>query len=108
MTEWRDDKEKKAEKFTYTLSGNSITVDWGDGSPEIYDYSISGLTLTLSRFEKNWRFFKLGAATGIQSISADKHAIQIYSIGGKKINALTKGINIIRQSDGTVKKVVVK
>ena len=108
MTEWRDDKEKKTEKFTYTLSGSSINVDWGDGSPEIYDYSISGLTLTLSRFDMSWKYYKRGESTGIRSVKSDNEIVDIYSLRGEKLNNLSKGINIIRSKDGQTKKVFVK
>lgn len=108
MTEWFDIKDQKTETFTYTLTDTTITIDWGDGSPEIYDYSISGTTLTLSRFEKSWKYYKQDVISGVLSIKADKYKSQIYSIGGKKLNALTKGINIIRMNDGTIRKVIIR
>ena len=32
----------------------------------------------------------------------------IYSINGQRLNSLQKGVNILRYSDGTVRKVVIK
>ena len=47
--------------------------------------------------------------TGIDAIMAGKdgHA-KIYTLDGKLLNQAQKGINIVRMSDGTVRKVVVK
>ena len=47
--------------------------------------------------------------TGIREmILAKPQDVQIYSPNGKKLNKLQKGLNIIRMSNGTTKKVVVK
>lgn len=45
---------------------------------------------------------------GIKDIESDEENIQIYTLDGKRANALHKGVNIIRHSDGTVKKIFVK
>lgn len=45
---------------------------------------------------------------GIKDIESDEENIQIYTLDGKRSNALHKGVNIIRHSDGTVKKIFVK
>jgi hypothetical protein len=47
--------------------------------------------------------------TGINDASSD-NAVETarYNINGHKINAPQHGVNIIRMSDGTVKKVVIK
>lgn len=52
-----------------------------------------------------------GVATGIENIEnrpAVNAAEGIYTINGVKINSLQKGINIIKMSDGTTRKVVIK
>lgn len=48
------------------------------------------------------------APTGIESVSADDGTCQIYTIDGKPVKTLQKGVNIIRYQDGNVKKVYVK
>ena len=55
------------------------------------------------------RFFvtKATGITGTQT-SADVREIARYTIDGKRINQPQRGINIVKYSDGTVKKVVVK
>lgn len=46
--------------------------------------------------------------TGVSTVMGNKNArvTDIYTIGGKRIPALRHGVNIVRMSDGTVKKVV--
>ena len=45
--------------------------------------------------------------TGTQT-SADIREIARFTIDGKRINQPQRGINIVKYSDGTVKKVIVK
>lgn len=47
--------------------------------------------------------------TGIQGVQADQSLKEkIYSVGGQVMDKLTRGINIIRNADGTTKKVLKK
>lgn len=46
--------------------------------------------------------------TGINSISSESFGSKIYSVGGKLMNALQKGVNIIRNADGSTKKIIKK
>jgi hypothetical protein len=47
-------------------------------------------------------------ATGINTVTNSTLGSKIYSIGGAIKNAVTKGVNIIRKSDGSTKKVLGK
>lgn len=49
-----------------------------------------------------------GSATGINSVfdSSSKEIVEIYSLDGQRIPELRKGINIVKYSDGSVKKVL--
>lgn len=53
---------------------------------------------------------KVSATTGISNIEASPEAVEIarFTVDGKRISAPQKGINIVRMSDGTTRKVVVK
>lgn len=53
---------------------------------------------------------KVTQATGITGTqtSADVHEVARFTIDGKRINQPQRGINIVKYSDGTVKKVIVK
>jgi hypothetical protein len=46
--------------------------------------------------------------TAIEDVIADDSTYQIYTIDGKPIEALQKGVNIIKYQNGNVKKVLVK
>ena len=48
-----------------------------------------------------------GVATGISSLSSDADtAGEVYGLNGVRSNSPVKGVNIVRQADGTVKKVL--
>ena len=49
-------------------------------------------------------------ATGIDktTISADVEEVARYSVNGLRLSAPTKGLNIVKYSDGSVKKVAVE
>ena len=49
-----------------------------------------------------------GETVGVDKVGADILPEMIFTIDGKRVEKLTKGINIVRQSDGTVKKILVK
>jgi hypothetical protein len=44
--------------------------------------------------------------TGIDAARAEAGAGQVYSLSGRVMNALRKGINIIRRADGSTQKVI--
>lgn len=47
--------------------------------------------------------------TGISSVGSDDNTpVALYSLDGRKVSTVEKGINIIRMSDGTVKKILIK
>lgn len=52
----------------------------------------------------------INAPTGINEIGSttDAKVSEIYSVNGARKSQLTKGLNIVKMSDGTVKKVLVK
>lgn len=52
------------------------------------------------------RLSSQGLVTGINTIHADATTAETYDTNGRRTNTLHRGINIVRQSDGTVRKVV--
>ena len=109
LTERIDDNNITTEdSFRYKVTESTITIDWGDGSPDIYDYMISGVTLTLTRYDKTWNYYWQGETTSIRSIVSENVIEDIYSLSGTKLKSPSKGINIIKLKDGTTKKVLVK
>ena len=68
---------------------------------------------TVSSYQQavQWKefFFIDEGATGIQrTVSNDLKSFRTYNINGYEQNGQQRGLNIIRMSDGTVKKVMVK
>ena len=68
---------------------------------------------TVSSYQQaaQWKefFFIDEGATGIQrTVSNDSKSFKTYNINGYEQNGQQRGLNIIRMSDGTVKKVMVK
>ena len=49
-----------------------------------------------------------GNATGIAGVKAAGEGEQVYSLGGRMMNVLKKGVNIIRRADGSTQKVIKK
>lgn len=58
----------------------------------------------------NSDYKKVGQDTGIESVGTETEAAEVarYTIDGRSISAAQKGINIVKYSDGTIKKVVVE
>lgn len=88
---------------------------WGDESElRVYD-ATTGTMKQAYPMEKNFWFpempvFALKSTTAISSVedNADVREVARYSVDGKLLQGAQKGLNIVRYSDGTVKKVVVK
>lgn len=61
-----------------------------------------------------WRYFQvikeIGTQTGIDSATTSDAAKEVarYGINGQLLNGPTKGVNIVKYSDGTIKRVMVK
>ena len=65
------------------------------------------MRLLYLRHRKN--FFIDEGATGIQrTVSNDSKSFRTYNLNGYEQNRQQRGLNIIKKSDGTVKKVIVK
>ncbi len=75
----------------------------------------AGMAITNVKFaDENARLYNINGTgadgtTGINGVTTvDTLKSKIYSVGGKMMNAIKKGVNIIRNSDGSTKKVVNK
>ena len=88
---------------------------WGDESElRVYD-ATTGALKNAYPMEKNYWFpempvFAMKSSTAISSVEdgAEVREVARYSVDGKLLQGAQKGLNIVRYSDGTVKKVVVK
>ena len=83
------DRTKKTSgiTFTSTVSGKIPTI-----------LGVSGTSFDMDKAD----------AISTPSRTEAETVADIYSIGGQKLGQLHRGINIIRMSDGTVRKVLVK
>ncbi|MCD8281939.1 MAG: Omp28-related outer membrane protein [Prevotella sp.] len=61
-------------------------------------------------YVNNANMFKLSTITGVNAITTTENAVEKerYSVDGVRLSAPAKGVNIVKMSDGSVKKVVVK
>ena len=102
-----------------SMSAKDLTERLGYGaiSQATFDYSDAAtrqqwIIISEDELEK---YQAIAVATGISTISVDdktldgsKTVVGIYTIGGTKLPATKKGVNIIRYSDGSVKKIYVE
>ena len=75
--------------FTYVIYRNNV-----DGKQGIYGFRVSNAD---------------GAYTDIQSVSSkttQAHPVAYYGVDGKQLSTPSAGLNIVKYSDGTVKKVM--
>lgn len=49
---------------------------------------------------------KIETGVNISTVNKEAHVIGIYTVDGKRISAMRHGVNIVRMSDGTMRKVV--
>ena len=104
--------------LTYVVDGETyktVTVNYGDAitpeaQPTKEGYTFSGwseipVTMPAKDVTITGNFTLIDA---IEDVIADDSTYQIYTIDGKPIEALQKGVNIIKYQNGNVKKVLVK
>ena len=105
-------------EVTYTVEGNPICSVLKIGNKQYLDCSGEGETVIVAvqlgnknywQTTKIYKPITIQGPTGIRSatLNLDGDA-QIFDLSGNRINNLQKGVNIVRMSDGTVKKVIVK
>lgn len=90
------------------LNGHGIDVIDGEASREtMWNCCCSEIPVTMPAKDVTitGNFTLIDA---IEDVIADDSTYQIYTIDGKPIEALQKGVNIIKYQNGNVKKVLVK
>ena len=83
-------------------NGTMLTIEVaGDGNVQFTN-------IVLSTEKANAVKFNLGGTTGISTIAVkeNEEGNTIYDLGGKLMNGIKKGINIIRGKNGETKKVL--
>ena len=102
---------------SYVLQNNAEGVAFynvkNDNAQRVVQYT-AYLTLPETAQQANRLIFALGEndVTGIKGVetAAESTAtvVEIYDLSGRQVNTPVKGINLMKMSDGTVKKVIVK
>lgn len=102
-------------KRTVTIEVKNHTLEIGVATADAFDETAAFTGTWLSADHFVLTMVKAGdntgwsPATGVQTIeSANATASSIFSITGARVNTLQKGINIVKMSNGEVKKVLVK
>ncbi len=100
-----DKKTLPGDSHSYSYSGLNGFQQWAWTMSSEYGYEDKRASSTLSP----WQFISTvpNAVNVLESVT-NIEVESIYSLDGTKLNAPHKGINIIRMSDGTVRKVMVK
>ena len=103
---------------SYSIEGPSICSVTQIGSKQYLDCFGEGEVVLVAQQEGNknyWQTTKLyktvrvSSPTGVYSLPYDmEDNVKIYDVNGHRLNRLQKGINIIKMSDGTTRKVLVK
>ena len=86
-----------------------VTYNGGSSTPQHFDGPTCHFTMpaSASRISINATF---GQSEGLEQISddCDNSPVEIYDLNGNRRDAMQHGINILRKSDGSVKKVFVQ
>lgn len=69
-------------------------------------------TLATYQAADQWKEFffteEYGSTNIVQSLNKTSDVVEIINLGGQRIEAPRKGVNIVKMNDGTVKKIVIK
>ena len=101
----RSEPERKQGKNTSvcTVSGSGVVVAVGTGTTVISVTTTDGGYVAVC-------VATVSDSSGIMTLEIDSLTgnEEIYNVQGKRMNALQRGLNIIRMSDGTTKNVIIK
>lgn len=76
----------------------------------VINYNYSAITLPCAVADNTFKGIEakltVSEATAISSTSAKAGVSSVYSVSGAKLNAYQKGVNIVKMTDGSIKKVL--
>jgi len=103
-------------KITYMIDGEeyqTVEVEFGStitppnpGDREGYDFAWGDYPSTMPAY--NIIINGSYTATDIKPVLADESDVKIYTVSGKELNNLQKGVNILRYKDGRTQKLIIK
>ncbi|MBQ2950332.1 MAG: chitobiase/beta-hexosaminidase C-terminal domain-containing protein [Prevotella sp.] len=103
-------------KYTVSYEGTDevyvrIMQVGGSSGSQVYDFYLltegEQSAIVKEEMKKEWDAY----ATGIECIekpTTDSTPSAIYNVNGMRINSLQRGLNIVKMSDGTAKKIIIK
>ena len=98
-------KELSSEWYAdnYNAYGNAKVVY------TLYAYDYNGLSYTNQRVESTITVnFSFTASAAIENVKAAQNTKEIFTLDGRRSNQMQKGVNLVRMSDGSVRKVLSK
>ena len=90
---------------TFDLGNNKLVMDWSKLKACVYLFDMESGRIV------NADFVQVSDPAGIEGVEADdenSEEVARYTADGRRIYSAEKGINIVKYSDGKVKKVIVK
>ena len=104
-----DKEDKIALAATLSVEDGKLVLAIDDVVGEIEDNKTVTARIGLTANNKAYMYvISLGNATSVSSINASAAPAAIFTTAGAKVNALQKGINIVKKADGSVQKVYIK
>ena len=97
-----DGEVYRTEEVEYGAEIQTPTPETHDG----FDFEWSDVPTTMPA--NDIVIYGTYTSTGIKAILANETDVKIFTVSGKPLNKLQKGVNIIRTRDGKTKKIVVK
>ncbi|MEG1729969.1 MAG: leucine-rich repeat domain-containing protein, partial [Bacteroidaceae bacterium] len=101
-----------SEVSTVLATGQVMTASLESLQPNTtYKYRAFVKTASSTKFGEEQTFTTTNDLTGVDDVKVEETELTVvgyYDINGRKLNTMKSGINLIRYSDGTVRKVMVK
>ena len=91
---------------TFTLDYDSVITPEGDAEDDDYYYGWEEIPDRMPDHDVTVNAYITGIAAAGMSLS--NHKYEIYTIDGKKLNNLQKGVNIFRLPNGKTQKVIIR
>ncbi|MBP5628953.1 MAG: InlB B-repeat-containing protein, partial [Bacteroidaceae bacterium] len=91
---------------TFTLDYDSIIIPEGDAEDDDYYYGWEEIPDRMPDHDVTVNAYITGIAAAGMGLS--DHKYEIYTIDGKKLNNLQKGVNIIRLPNGKTQKIIIR
>ena len=119
----------EGERYLYNIGAHKFAVPSADGKGLTLSSKVTGLSITdgkdgllfNNQADRQWAMVvntnmmvdqnvEAGIVTAISSMKASPNEVTsvCYSLDGRRQNASYRGLNIVRMSDGTVRKVVLR